>query len=391
MFLKRKLNVFNTSLRLCLCLCLPALLCSPGLAQSPPAYTPQQTNAQNPSLIDDIDIGLGYLSALSSGGSSGFYYHLAYKGSLLTQRGTPFTPADVNAPLDLKAPDPVKTDGDFDLFALRFERGGAGIQNGFLEGLGLIPVKFSSRSRFLRETRGVLQVSSRFDGKQSNIAGGLETPPLHPLRLIGNSYGTTNWLTFGGLVEGQSRRASEGGNQAVPMITYRAFLGKGFGWVQGKSLVDEMYAAIIKQAPTYEALLQQIPQIKQRIVTSGQLPTLQESVLIQLSGVAPWQTQKPSQEDYQKKVKEFLGDFSKSYTTRPGFAAWLESSAWYALSHDSGTSARFNNILAATLTYWINPRDDSPYWLRVRYESGRERAAPTVNLNQILFFIGRNF
>ena len=93
-------------------------------------------------------------------------------------------------------------------------------------------IKLSSKS----EIRGVLQFTARSDFRQYNIAGGLETPSLTLLPFINSGrkggLGLVNWFFLGVSGENQKRPANEGGDQDVALTSYRAFLGRGFGFVE---------------------------------------------------------------------------------------------------------------------------------------------------------------
>jgi hypothetical protein len=373
----------------------------------------QKTNASavNPFQFDKLDLALGYLLPVTKDGKNKFYYNLSYDGNPISKKGVAFSPADVLKPLSAltaQLPNVNNPGGDSQTLSITFQQGSGILNSGLFNALGVQPLRFNSSSLFVREIRGTLQFSGRLDGKQTNVAGGIETPPLHPVSFLPTNLraGVTNWLTFGAAMEDQPQSTAASGNRAVPMLTYRAFIGKAFGVKPRAGIGKSINGVFLKTAPTYDAGLA----IVQKNTPPKDLLPNDEAVVVQAvlehrsdldalkkayddlpAGAAKDKAKKDLQSEWEKDIDAITTGFQKGFSLRPDHTFWIESSAWYALSQQTGTSARFNNLFAATYTYWINPDSTTPYWFRIRYESGRQRAAPTVNLNQVLFMVGKSF
>jgi hypothetical protein len=84
--------------------------------------------------------------------------------------------------------------------------------------------------------------------------------------------------------------------------------------------------------------------------------------------------------------------FSHVLPDRPTCAISVEDSIqWAAAGGTWAAGTRLQNIAAGTLTWWPVPREPTKYWVRLRYENGRERSEPTSYLNQVTFTGGVQF
>ena len=62
---------------------------------------------------------------------------------------------------------------------------------------------------------------------------------------------------------------------------------------------------------------------------------------------------------------------------------------FYDFNHREAGRKRFKNLLGATATYWLDAED--AHWLRLRYEQGYERAAPTDGRHFLSASLGWQF
>jgi hypothetical protein len=341
-----------------------------------------EPEAQNPSPIGSMRIDAGYQSNLREDAGEAFYYRLEYRGQLLRQKGTPFTYSDPNKPIE--EPELADPGGDTNNFALRLDRGSVETDSGIFDALG---VRSFRLPRVLRELRGAAGFSGRLDGNQFNVAAGLETPPFHPAAFVNRRMraGITNWLIFGAFGERQERDENDGVDRDLALATYRAFAGKGFGWkASGRQEVfrNTLFDAVIAKAPTYEDAQRLDKEIVQKI-EEGQQSQVEEIIHALANDAKP--------PDWRDKVAAFLRGYAKARAKdHPTYAFWVDSAGWYAFSDVDG-GKRFNNLLAITGTWWFNPDAAKPTYARIRYENGRERAAPTESKHFIAFLFGAEF
>lgn len=82
-----------------------------------------------------------------------------------------------------------------------------------------------------------------------------------------------------------------------------------------------------------------------------------------------------------------------AHPDRAPFILLAENTGQYYFSGDDGNSvkSRLNSLFAASLTVYANPSGDQRSYVRLRYENGRNRAAPTIYLNQITVAAGLEF
>ncbi len=71
----------------------------------------------------------------------------------------------------------------------------------------------------------------------------------------------------------------------------------------------------------------------------------------------------------------------------------VENTGQYYFAGDDGNraSSRLNHLFSATATIYRNPGAEKRNYLRLRYESGRNRAAPEIYLNQAIAAVGIEF
>lgn len=359
-------------------------------------------DAQNPSSPMEWQLGGGYLMNLTGSPANAGYYKLLYKGQLLSKSGTPPTLANVGKPFDL-LPSRSNAGGDSSDTLFSLDRGNAQV-NGFLAQffkeesvrLGNVPFRLAAN------------LTARGDGKQYNLALGAESQPIHPLHWLNQAtgLGITNYVMFGFSGQHEFRSDTLGTDQDTALLTYRAFIGRGFQWVKSKKLqsaVDALNKTTINRVkpPTagsdfYGAVQTEYKNTREGLAKVKTLPSVEDTFFLQLVELIDGGSlDKPKTlDDWKKLVSEYTKDFHSSHMDRPSYAIWIDSSAWYDLTGriDATTApARFNNLFGATLKIWLNPKGESENWLQVRYENGRDRSAPTINKNAVYFSIGTSF
>ena len=202
-----------------------------------PVITPAHATAeaQNPSPTNSSTLEGGYLINFKDSPANSFYYKFTYNGSLLGHQGQPFSLHNVGQ-TNIQAPTLDNTSGDTSQLHFRLERGQGSFRGGIFDGLGLQPFRIGG----LQELRGALQLNGRLDGKQYNIAAGFETAPFHPLHWYNRlaHAGITNWVIFGAMGQYEDRSSDNGASQTTNILTYRAFLGRGWGWVPSRKLAQ---------------------------------------------------------------------------------------------------------------------------------------------------------
>jgi hypothetical protein len=79
-----------------------------------------------------------------------------------------------------------------------------------------------------------------------------------------------------------------------------------------------------------------------------------------------------------------------TYKDRSSFVFLVENTGQYYFAGEdgNGSKSRLNHLFAGTATFYVNPEAQSRGFLRFRYENGRDRAAPTVYLNQLTITVG---
>ena len=338
-----------------------------------------QAAAQSPSLINGAKLDLGYQRGLDDANANQFYYRLEYRGKLLKQEGTPISAAAPNSPPP--APEAFKPTGDTNNLVLNLERGAANLGGGFLDILSL-PVEFKSGA--LQDLRGVLRASGTLDGKQLNLAAGLEGPPFHPLAGVNKQTkcSITNWLIFG--LAGQAHYGGEdaGKQQQNLAATYRFFVGRGFDWVRSKKLDPALRAQIMAKAPNLVAAKGFLATPEGRSSDKKSAPVAYDYIYQASEAV--------TDEEYLGKIDQLL-KAETSPPDQPSSALWVEGAGWYNTTGRLGDEPRYSSLLAATATWWPQPQEGGKQRVALRYELGRERAAPEVRLNRLILSISAAF
>ena len=333
-------------------------------------------DAQNPAPINAVEIDAGRRYDYTPGHVREGYYRVSYQGSLVRERGTPFK---FSSGLDLTAPAPVASAegaGDRNKWALKYENRSAALGGSILEANGLQPLILAGIEKF--DLRGVAAVASGDRG--TSLAVGLETPPFRIPGLAGRE--VTNWIIFG--VNAQRHpNATTAGTADRSVVTYRAFVGKAFGWHKSadvKKTAARIEQEILKQAQTLDEAKILVKKI--RAATATTTPTNLQSLLIDAVDVT-------SDADWLKGVRTAAASEADAITDQPTLSFYAESTGWYT----AGTTTdarRFRNLLTATLDYWFLPARDDVF-LRLRYENGYEWSAPNDLRKQLFFAVALRF
>ena len=389
-------------------LILPSLLFgSSVLAQEPPPPVPAAAppvpaaNPQNSFTVQGLQVNLGYQGEVKGDNKNSFYYQIKYKGQSLGEHGTAPKQTDITRQFSVPGTDATS---DANNFSLNIQQAAGTLKTGTFDGLGIQPIKFAIPA--LSSLRGSAQASGTLDGKTVNTSVGMETYPILPLDQINRSSGAniTNWLMFGLNGEHQSNTAAPSANQSMGMVsnvnqnvglaTYRAFIGKAFGWsyrAPNQPLVA--LTKVLERADTVVAARKLLGtagqgQLNQNDPVDQQVAfTVLRGDVVSVSDADPEATNKVF---WQDKVQRQLVSYAKGYFQEPSDALWLESSGWYTLSgNPQGSKAK--GIYAITLTHWFNSNDQTRPQIQLRYENGFDRAAPTVRENRFIATIGAAF
>ncbi len=353
-----------------------AILTMGSFAHAQSASDDLATEAQNPAQINAIEIDGGYKFNFKSGNKSKGYYSISYKGSLVKSEGTPFKYA---SGLDISAPALTTGSGDRNNLLLRFEKGTTIIGGGLFEAnvVQLLPL---GRLEALN-LRGTALVAGDADFKTFRFAAGLESPPS---RIPGfQNTQVSNWLVFG--INAQRQQATDSGkdDENLGLFTYRAFLGKAFGWRKSADVhktASKIADDLLKQAPTYKdanILAEKIQKIDANKRTSSQQLFLDAF------------TEAESEANWEKTVRDTASGFADAITDQPTFAFYAENSGWYSFA-GAFDGRRLKNLLTVTLDYWPLPNYDYVF-LRLRYENGYERAVPTDRKDHLLLATNLRF
>jgi hypothetical protein len=406
-----------------------------------------EPNARNAEPMRAGLINASYLANFLRGGTDKSYYRLDYLGKTLTEKGTAFQVGNTNlAGSDIVngvLPPPLADPGgDVHDLALRLERGTATGRGDLFTALGVRPFRLAS----LNNIRGVLDVSGLTSLKRLNLAGGIETAPWRPFSALNGgtkkpaaqpgppalppalppagaavrprsytSSGITNFIVFGLLGERQNREVSEGGNTDGALATYRAFIGQTYGWKQSRQtgkISDLLVKAVLDKGKTANAA---IAWRKANLPPAGELDTSHVHVVIAMvdanlkskhvGRARPGATLQEREEldrrwradpaadsptEWEEGVREFVRSYTARRTEHPTYGLWLESAGWYTVSGTPNLS-RFQNIYAATFTWWLDPDSSNDLKLQIRYENGFLRADPVSRRHFLGATIGLTF
>lgn len=364
---------------------------------APPASAQDASPTSTSGLLQGLSLDAGYLRQFSNGSDDALYYRLEYRGKELKAKGVPAKEANLQTPTRVK---PL-VGGVSSLF-FKLDRGSPKLDGGLFDSLGLAPINFGKT-----RLRGTAEISGRLDARQVNFAFGVETPEDTIRKALGidkvlRKHFITNWIVVGAAGERRERDGSLGGDEDVALVTYRAFFGRADATVISEARIrtaDMMEADIRKLLADYLALPD--PNATNDPAEKERRKKLRDAFVAGLEANPTRAGDRFRLLLLDDQVPNILDRFSdekikgivKNYRTqkdRPSVALYLENSGWWTIT-DPTAGRRFNNLFAATATYWMNPASDKPTFLRLRYENGRERGAPTVKKNMLLMTVGMYF
>jgi hypothetical protein len=268
-----------------------------------------------------------------------------------------------------------------------------------------------------------------------NVAGGIETTALHPLKFLNHiaPLSVANWAHIGFVGESQTRPASEGGNQDVLGVSYRAFAGTGFGPTNKRRYLlkeirkfyekngafdyDTLIANLRKAkkseggtSQTFENLMTKINIQLQILIMTGPTPDThkddpidpanREKVIAQFSQTDLNITDEDRDDEGTKPVyklevvlvhknsdkKKDKLDYNVTSPLR--WQLYVESAGRYFMTGRFNTS-RWQPLTAVTMKYILNPqKDPDGGWIAVRFQNGREKSSPTVYKNFMMATAG---
>ncbi|MHB0939513.1 MAG: hypothetical protein ACYC6A_24220 [Armatimonadota bacterium] len=346
------------------------LLIIPWIGRAEEGFTRAVTDAQLPAPVRAMELDAGYRLGLDAGDTSGNsgYLRLAYYGIPVKQEGVPLKYA---GHIDLAAPVIPEGLGDRYQLALIYERGATQQAGSLISSEAVLPLPW----QYLRtmNLRGVAYVAGNLDTDEWIYAAGVESPPIR-IPIVGGA-GWSNWAVIGIQAEHLDREAVQ---TTAGVATYRAFLGKGFGWRKSADVGKTAAAiekTIIDQAPTYEQARALAGEIKA-------IPAIQRSALQQLFLDAVIEAEIAS--NWTPTVTAMARGHADAISDQATIAAYGELSGWQPIGDGAG-----GQLVTATVDWWLVPgRDD--LFLRVRYERGDDRASGE-NLNQVLLATSLRF
>jgi hypothetical protein len=344
--------------------------------------------------FDKLEIEGGYKADYVEGRKSEGWYRLTYKGKPVAERGTslPFTETVL---LDAPKAD-LKVSDDTDL-VLRFEDGTLGLAGGLFDMSGVRPISFTGLEGL--NLRGTAFVAADNSFKQVQFGAGLQTEPMRVPGLAGRE--VANWIVLG--VNAQRRDSTDAAaDNSFAAATYRAFVGKAFGWrtpakQQIEALARRLADAYLRDAPTMTEALAKKTQIDNdknsgteqrrfaRAVTAARLEIRRKLLDTKRTEMS----EEEMTAIWTSAAREFEEGAIEAISLRPTVAVYAELSGWYEF-RGGGTSSRSKSLFTLSADYWFLPgRDD--VFLRVRYENGHERGAPDMRKNQLLTSVALRF
>jgi hypothetical protein len=341
------------------------------------AQADSNAGAQYPAPVNTFEVDAGYRYDYLPGAKNESYYRVSYKGAMVRSEGTPFKQA---SGLDLAAKPLAEGAGDRHKLSFRFEKNQATVSGGLFEAAGVEALGVDASGLALR---GTAFAGADADGRVVQLAVGLETPPWRIPGLKGTQW--SNWLVLGVSAQRQEATDAQNDDKNFGLLTYRAFVGKAFGWRKSADVgktAARIANELLKMAPTYAAAQrksQEITEAKPRPQDRSPDERLFQRAVVEAESEANWQ----------KTVREMAHGRADAITDQPTYAIYIEDSGWYSDGLPFGGS-KLKNLLTATVDYFFMPQRDDVY-LRGRFENGYERATPTERKKQLLVSIGLRF
>ena len=333
--------------------------------------------AQNPAPVSTFEVEGGYRwSRLpDKTRDKDSWLRVSYKGSLVREEGTPFKDAQS---LDLAAPAMPTGAGDRNTWSVRYESGQTELGGSLFEAEGVQPLKFRGLEKL--DLRGTAFVGGNSAGKALQVAAGLESIPMRIP--FASETGASNWVVVGINAQHQEMVDTQTGDDNFGLVTFRAFLGKAFGWRKSADVAQtaaKLEAQLLKQAPTpgeARSLAQSIRKIPATRRTK--LQALFLDTVDDLGGG-----------DWTEAVREMAQGTADAITDQPTLAVYAEVSGWRTIAGDA-EGPKTKGLSSLTIDYWfLETRDDM--FLRLRYENGFERAQPAARLNRLMLSAALRF
>jgi hypothetical protein len=325
------------------------------------------TQAQTPAPVNSFEANGGHKFGFG-GETNEDYYRVSYAGSLVTSQGTPFTEAKS---LDITE-QPTSNTGDRNKLDLRIEHGTATLGGTLFSGEGVQPLNLTGLDRL--QLRGTAFIGGLTHDKLQ-FAAGLETKPYRFPGFAKTQ--ASNWIVFGFSGQRQEDPNSTTGDKNFALGTYRAFVGKSFGYRKPGDLAaaaEHLSNLFLKAAPT----LADAQKVRTEI---EKIAATKRSYEQQLFVDTVIDTSSP--DDWVANVRADVAAGLESYNSKPTISVYGESSGWYTFDGSGSDKNRFRNLLTFTIDYWLVPTMDNVA-LRLRYENGYERATPTDHKNHLL-------
>ena len=386
-----------------------------------PAPKPAPTPTPAPAAAKDVvpektfELGIGYLWNLQKNGKDSSYYFVKYTGQTLAEKGTAFADPSLPGP---NLPAVATSGGDAHNLALRLENGTAQFNGGILDAIVRKPIN----APFLKNFRGALGVNATQDFKQIIWSGGLESPAIHPLRLLrlDPRKRIINWLFVGAFdektsVSGSDGTSGAGTSQDAGVAVYRAFIGQGFHPVTSKAEQTRVETAQKERASGEKTIrdaseiggkfdLDKLKKSGEALVIKNRLlpkeTTNAERVILfygapggEFNGGNPNAILPKSVEEWEKAAFEGLSALGEPVKDLASIQAWFESEGWYQFTKLTSTSLnkRYTNLLSANAKFYLDAEHGDNYWILLRFQRGTERAAPDVYKNYFSASLGFSF
>lgn len=349
----------------------------------PPAAGAIEADAQNPAPISAFELETGRRFELLPNGKDESMYRLSYKGALVRSEGTPLkfsSGLDLAAPAAPAAAGSAAAAGDRHQWTFKYENRTAILGGSLLEAEGVQSIAIGGIEKL--DLRGTAALATSKQG--TFVAVGLETPPFRIPGLAGRE--VTNWIVFGVNAQRSPSDISSGdGTRDRALATYRAFVGKAFGWRKSASMsatAERIEKEVLKQAKNLDEAKAMERKIRAAIATGGD-PTFAQIKLLGAIDEAEADTEKSKTKEqrWTEAIRSAARQIAEAEDTRPTVAVYAESSGWYtARGNSEGKRAR--NLLTATLDYWFLPNRDDTF-LRLRFENGYEWTFPATKRKQL--------
>jgi len=317
-----------------------------------------------------IEVAAGYLKSYVGSNDQESYYKILLHGKSFAERGQP-----IKVATHLDTVGSPSLGGQFD-WRLRFENGTLQPSGGVFEGLGAKDLNL----RGLHFLRGSALIAGDNDGKTINFAVGLESPQFG-IPVFASGSEVANWFAVG--VQAQRAETTDSPADANQgLITLRAFAGKEFG--------RPNEAAKLRELPKHQAQLDakvnEVYQIADSKDRANYAIAHEKELGISKYTKSFLQAALDEEIDNWKQALENVArqDILENLST-PTFAAFTEYTSWYTFNGPS-MGNRYKGLFTATIDYFMVPYSQDMY-LRIRYESGFERGAPTQRKNNLMLAI----